>query len=66
VQEAGGCTDRLLMRDLLLEARRSIQGLSSAAGLVRVVRAPSLTVLPSLVEPAIDPAPSTSSDAIAS
>lgn len=66
VQEAGGCTDRLLMRDLLLEARRSIQGLSSAAGLVRVVRAPSLTVLPSLVEPPIDPAPSTTSDAIAS
>jgi MFS family permease len=66
VQEASGSSDRLLMRDLLLEARRSIQGLSSAAGLVRVVRAPSLTVLPPTVEPQSGPAPSIMSDTIVS
>lgn len=37
VQETAGTTDQLLVRDLLLEARRSIQSLSSAAGLLRVV-----------------------------
>jgi MFS family permease len=46
VQETSGTTDPLLVRDLLLEARRSIQSLSSAAGLVRVVRAASLAVRP--------------------
>jgi MFS family permease len=38
VQEAAGTTDPLLVRDLLLEARRSLHSLSSAAGLLRVVR----------------------------
>ena len=41
VQETGGPTDPLLVRHLLLEARRSIHSLSSAAGLLRVVRAPA-------------------------
>jgi MFS family permease len=40
VQEATGTTDRLLLRHLLVEARRSIHSLSSAAGLLRVVKAP--------------------------
>ena len=34
VQETSGTTDPLLVRDLLLEARRSIHSLSSAAGLL--------------------------------
>jgi hypothetical protein len=38
VQETGGSTDQLVVRHLLLEARRSIHSLSSAAGLLRVVR----------------------------
>jgi MFS family permease len=38
VQETAGTTDPLLVRHLLLEARRSIHSLSSAAGLLRVVR----------------------------
>ena len=46
VQETGGTTDPLLVRHLLLEARRSIHSLSSAAGLLRVVRAPSWLVRP--------------------
>jgi MFS family permease len=40
VEEPSGTTDRLLLRHLLLEARRSVQSLSSAAGLLRVVRLP--------------------------
>jgi MFS family permease len=40
VQEPSGTTDRLVFRDLLLEARRSIHSLSSAAGLLRIVRWP--------------------------
>jgi MFS family permease len=40
VKEATGTSDRLLLRDVLLETRRSIQSLSSAAGLLRVVRMP--------------------------
>ena len=36
VQEVAGTTDKLLVRDLLLEAGRSIRSLSSAAGLLRV------------------------------
>jgi MFS family permease len=40
VQEPAGTTDRLLLRHLLLEARRSVHSLSSAAGLLRVVRLP--------------------------
>lgn len=41
VQEAAGTTDKLLMRHLLVEARRSVQSISSAAGLLRIVRVPS-------------------------
>ena len=40
VQETTGTSDPLLARDLLSEARRSIHSLSSAAGLLRVVRLP--------------------------
>jgi MFS family permease len=41
VQEPSGTTDRLLLRELLLEARRwSVHSLSSAAGLLRIVRLP--------------------------
>ena len=41
VQEPSGTTDRLVLRELLLEARRwSVHSLSSAAGLLRVVRLP--------------------------
>ena len=40
VQEPSGTTDRLVFRDFLLEARRSIHSLSSAAGLLRIVRWP--------------------------
>jgi MFS family permease len=46
VQETAGTTDKLLVRDLLLEARRSIQSLSSAAGLLRVVLPQSWLVAP--------------------
>jgi MFS family permease len=58
VHETSGTTDPLLVRDLLLEARRSIQSLSSAAGLLRVVRAPSLTLRPHSRKPAITSEPS--------
>ncbi len=40
VQEPSGTTDRLVLRHFLLEARRSVHSLSSAAGLLRVVRLP--------------------------
>ena len=40
VQETAGTGEPLQVRDLLLEARRSIHSLSSAAGLLRVVRLP--------------------------
>lgn len=40
VEEPSGTADRLVLRDLLLEARRSLRSLSSAAGLLRVVRLP--------------------------
>ena len=46
VEETAGTTDKLLLRHLLLEARRSIHSLSSAAGLLRVVKAPSWRVRP--------------------
>jgi MFS family permease len=46
VSETAGTTDPLLMRHLLLEARRSIQSLSSAAGLLRVVRVPPWLMRP--------------------
>nr|WP_294504460.1 MFS transporter [uncultured Rhodopila sp.] len=44
VEETSGSADRLLLRHLLLEARRSVHSLSSAAGLLRVVKAPSWRV----------------------
>jgi MFS family permease len=44
VEEPAGTTDRLLLRHLLLEARRSVHSLSSAAGLLRVVRMPQWLV----------------------
>jgi MFS family permease len=40
VEEPSGTTNRLVLRDLLSEARRSVHSLSSAAGLLRVVRLP--------------------------
>ncbi|HKU99965.1 MAG TPA: MFS transporter [Vineibacter sp.] len=40
VQETAGTTDPLVLRHLLLEARRSVHSLSSAAGLLRIVRGP--------------------------
>lgn len=40
VEEPSGSTDRLVLRELLLEARRSVHSLSSAAGLLRMVRLP--------------------------
>jgi len=40
INEVAGTTDRLLLRDVMLETRRSIHSLSSAAGLLRVVRLP--------------------------
>ena len=46
VRETGGTSDPLLTRDLLLEARRSIHSVSSAAGLLRVVRLPPRLVRP--------------------
>jgi MFS family permease len=46
VNETAGTTDPLLVRHLLLEARRSIQSLSSAAGLLRIVRVPSWLMRP--------------------
>jgi MFS family permease len=48
VQETAGTTDRLLVRDLLLETRRSLRSLSSAAGLLRVVLPQSSLVQPQL------------------
>jgi len=38
VQEQAGTSDPLLLRDLAVEARRSLRSLSSAAGLLRIVR----------------------------
>jgi MFS family permease len=46
VQETAGSSDPLLARDLLSEARRSIHSLSSAAGLLRVVRLPPRLLRP--------------------
>jgi MFS family permease len=40
VEEKGGTSDPLLLRDLIAEAIRSVRSLSSAAGLLRVVRLP--------------------------
>jgi MFS family permease len=44
VEEPAGTTDRLLLRHLFLEARRSVHSLSSAAGLLRAVRLPQWLV----------------------
>jgi MFS family permease len=41
VRETAGTTDPLLVRHFLIEVRRSMLGMSSAAGLLRVVRVPS-------------------------
>jgi MFS family permease len=46
IQETAGSTDRLVLRHFLLEARRSILSLSSAAGLLRVTRGPASLVRP--------------------
>jgi hypothetical protein len=40
VEETGRTSDHLALRHLLLEVRRSVQSLSSAAGLLRIVRLP--------------------------
>jgi MFS family permease len=40
VEEPAGTADRLVLRDLLLEARRSVHSLSSAAGLLRIAQVP--------------------------
>jgi len=47
IKEGTGTSDRLLLRDLLFETRRSIHSLSSAAGLLRVVRIPFSFLRPS-------------------
>jgi MFS family permease len=44
VQEIGRTNTPLLVRDLMIEARRSIRSISSAAGLLRVVLPPSWLV----------------------
>lgn len=46
VEEAAGTTDRLLLRNILLEARRSVHSLSTAAGLLRVARPPLWLLTP--------------------
>jgi MFS family permease len=48
VEETAGTTDPLLVRHFLVEARRSAQSLSSAAGLLRIVRVPSWLMRPRL------------------
>ena len=51
LQDTPGTTDKLLVRDLLLEARRSIQTLPTAAGLLRVVLPQSWLVRPQSGKP---------------
>jgi len=51
VQEAAGTTDPLLLRHLLVEARRSVQSMSSAAGLLRIVRIPTWLIRPKPARP---------------
>jgi MFS family permease len=46
IEETAGTTDPLQVRHLLMEARRSVNGISSAAGLLRVVRVPSWLMRP--------------------
>jgi len=52
VQETAGTTNPLLMRDLMMEARRSVRGLSSVAGLLRVARVPPWLVRQRPMKPA--------------
>jgi MFS family permease len=40
IEESAGTSSRLMMRDIMLEARRSLRGLSSVAGLLRIARVP--------------------------
>jgi hypothetical protein len=40
VEETGRTSDHVVFRHLMLEVRRSVQSLSSAAGLTRIVRLP--------------------------
>jgi hypothetical protein len=40
VEETGRASGHVVFRHLLLEVRRSVQNLSSAAGLLRIVRLP--------------------------
>jgi MFS family permease len=40
IEDVSGSADPLLLRQLLLEARRSLMSLSSAAGLLRIARSP--------------------------
>ena len=40
VEEPAGTAGKVLLRDLLLEAQRSVRSLSSAAGLVRIAQIP--------------------------
>jgi hypothetical protein len=42
IEEGSEQADRLLLRDFLLEARRSMHSLSTAAGLLRIARTPFL------------------------
>jgi MFS family permease len=51
VEEAAGTTDRLVLRDLLMEARRSLVSLSSAAGLLRMARMPVSLLRPGSQRP---------------
>lgn len=46
IEETAGTTDPLLVRHLLMEARRSVLNISSAAGLLRIVRVPSWIMRP--------------------
>ena len=55
VKETAGTTDPLLLRHLLVEARRSVQSVSSAAGLLRVVRVPAWWMRPKSGNPTEKP-----------
>ena len=53
VDEVAGSANPLQVRDLLLEARRSLHSLSSAAGVLRVVRILPWTVRPQATRPRV-------------
>jgi MFS family permease len=55
VHEAAGNANPLLMRDVLLEARRSLRGLSSVAGLLRLARVPPWMARSRAVKPTTVP-----------